>query len=159
MNPTGRPARIDPSARIGPSARWPAAWPHRYPAFLDRAGFVAAAMALTGVGLVLLGDPGASWWAIALPLLLLIGPAMRIARTPSALAAASRRTPVRLAEVRAGRVRLLRQGGGTLHAAAGPAGEALAEHVGEPALLVRRGRRAALVLTDGTVAYLAGRPR
>jgi hypothetical protein len=56
-------------------AHWPSAWPSLRARLLWRAAFVAAVEVLTAVGLVLVADLVAQWWALLPPLLLLAGPA------------------------------------------------------------------------------------
>jgi hypothetical protein len=143
-------------------AHWPSPWPHLYRPVRDRAVFVVMVMVLTTVGLVGLGDPAAQWWAIALPLLLLIGPVSKPARVrmalhrasgngriqtqPGRLAVAERATTVWLADV---------------PLAAGPAEPALRGYAGSGALLAwtpRRRAGAAVVLPDRAVVYLSRRP-
>jgi hypothetical protein len=142
--------------------RWPSAWPTLYPVVRDRAVFVAAVALLTGVGLAFAGDPSAQWWAIALPVLLLIGPLWRVARTPARMDRAVRTGRVRvtpgrlvLGGTRSGLV--LSTGDGPVAVPAGPVARTLSVQVGVRAVLVGRRRpRAggALVDEDGTVAYL-----
>ncbi len=161
------PGRSGPGADPGPAelllpGRWPSAWPTLYPVVRDRAVFVAGVALLTGVGLAYAGDPVAQWWAIALPVLLLVGPVWRVARTPGRMGRA----------VRAGRVRRtsgrLIAGGtrsgltfttphGSTAVPTGPVARTLSGQIGVRVVLVgRRGMHAggAVVDEDGTVAYL-----
>lgn len=156
------PIGSEPADPVLLPARWPSAWPTLYPVVRDRAVFVAAVALLTGVGLAFAGDPAAQWWAIALPVLLLIGPLWRMVRTPARIDRAVRIGRVRvtpgrliLGESRSGLI--LSTADGPVAIPAGPVARALSGQVGVRAVLVgRRSPRAggALVDEDGTVAYL-----
>lgn len=143
-------------------ARWPSPWRHLYRPVRDRAVFVVMVMVLTTIGLFGLGDPAAQWWAIVLPLLLLIGPVSKPARVRTALhrACGSGRIhtmPGRLAVAERARTVWLAE----LPLDAGPAEQALRGYAGSPGLLVwtpRRRRGAAVVLPDRAVVYLSRRP-
>jgi hypothetical protein len=118
-----------PPGRVTLPQHWPSAWSAAgsalWPLVINRAVFAGATCLLTGVGLWRLGDPGAQWWVIALPLLLLIGPLLRVGRTPAVIGR----------EVRAGRAEITA--------------------FDLDSLLVRAGhRRSATVAADGTVHYL-----
>lgn len=157
--------RSDPPGPAVPS-NWPPAWPHLHGPLRDRAVFVAATMFLTGIGLAFLGDPAAQWWAIALPLLLLIPPALRPLRARSALQSAVNH---RDAAALTGRLLAASHGAdGWLEPAAGDPTVPLSfraarrvgtSYAGAPTLLVWHRRHAALVFTDYRVLYLDSRPR
>jgi hypothetical protein len=143
-------------------AHWPSPWPHLYRPVRDRVVFVVMVMVLTTVGLIALGDPAAQWWAIVLPLLLLIGPVSKPARVRMALRRASESgrihtVPGRLAVAERGTTVWLSD----VPLDAGPAERALHGYAGSPALLVWTPRRrggAAVVLPDRAVVYLSRRP-
>lgn len=157
--------RSEPAGVAAP-AIWPAAWPHLYGPLRDRAVFVAATMFLTGIGLALLGDPGAQWWAIALPLVLLIPPAIRPLRARSALQVAVNH---RDAMALSGRLLPASHGADAwLEPDSGDPTVPLSfravrrigpRYAGEPALLIWRHRHAALVFSGYDVLYLDHRPR
>ncbi|HVX43933.1 MAG TPA: hypothetical protein VHC49_08595 [Mycobacteriales bacterium] len=151
---------------IAAPASWPAAWSHLYGPIRDRAIFVALTMFLTGIGLALLGDPGAQWWAIALPLVLLIPSVLRPLRARSALQTA---VGHRDASALSGRLLAASHGAdGWLEPDSGDPTVPLsfraarrtgARYAGEPVLLVWRHRHAALVFDGYDVLYLDHRPR
>jgi hypothetical protein len=166
----GPPDPPDPAPErwtVALPADWPSAWPHLYGPVRDRALFVLTVMVLTTIGLIVAGDPGAQWWAIALPLLLLIGPASKPARARRALCRA----------VETGRVRTLpgqlvvaerpttvwlrpATGDPELPLHIGRVEPAMRRYVDSAAVLVwvRRRGPAAVVLPDRAVVYLVRPP-
>lgn len=143
-------------------AHWPSPWPHLYRPVRDRAVFVLMVMVLTTIGLIWLGDPAAQWWAIALPLLLLIGPASKPSRVRMALHRASANGRL---QTQTGRLGVAEQGTtvwlSDVPLDAGPAETALRGYAGSDALLVWTPRRrggTAVVLPDRAVVYLSRRP-
>lgn len=155
----------DPGYLAAPS-HWPAAWAQLYPPILERAVFVGATMLLTGIGLAVLGDPLAQWWAIALPLLLLIGPALRPIRARAVLQAAV--VGGRAAALTGRLVPASHGADGWFEPEFGDPSVPLsfaasrrtgARRVGQPALLVWHRRFAAVVFPGGRVMYLDSRPR
>ncbi len=79
--PAGGGQPVEPSD--GPPPRLPDAWSSRWRPVAKRAAFVAAVDALTLLGLVLVGDPLTQWWALLVPLVLLVGPVFRLVRSRS----------------------------------------------------------------------------
>lgn len=167
FDPTYRPGS-EPSDVTPLPAHWPSPWSHLYRPVRDRAIFVLMVMVLTAIGLVVAGDPAAQWWAIALPLLLLIGPATRPGRARMALrraiaAGRARTLSGRLAVGERGNTVWLQPATGdpSLPLAAGPAERALHHYSGSQAMLIWTRRRrgpAALVLPDRAVVYLSRTP-
>jgi len=166
---TSEPLDPSPPAEAVPlPAHWPSPWPHLYRPVRDRAVFVLTVIVLTTVGLIVAGDPAAQWWAIALPLLLLIGPATRPGRARMALHRAiganrAATLPGRLVVAERATTVWLQPATGDpelpLHV--GPAEHALRSYAGSPAVLTWNRRRrglAALVLPDRAVVYLSRRP-
>ena len=149
-------------------AQWPTPWPHLYRPLRDRAVFVLMTMVLTTIGLFIAGDPAAQWWAIALPLLLLIGPATCPLRARAALRRAvengrARTAAGRLIVGERGEAVWLQTSSGDpdLPLGAGPALPALHARAGSSAVVVwTRRRRAggAVVLPDLAVVYLSRPP-
>lgn len=157
--PTEPPAD---SATVLLPDRWPSAWPHRYPPVANRAVFVVATMVLTYIGLMVMGEPAKQWWAIVLPVVLMVGPVFRLARTPDVLGRAVRSGRVRSLQVRVldGR-RAVSRDGTAVGLFPGSVSARVAARAGEPALLLwTRGARprAALVFADAGLVYLARQP-
>jgi hypothetical protein len=69
--------------------RWPPAWPSLRARFLRRLAFVTMVDVLTAIGLLVIGQFGAQWWALAPALLLLTGPVLALARARRRLARAA----------------------------------------------------------------------
>jgi hypothetical protein len=150
----------DPAAAPVLPVRWPSAWSSLWPVLTARLAFVAATAALTGLGLLVAGDPRAQWWLPALPLVLLAGPLLRPARVRRRLsrAAAAGRLAVWPGRVLTGAQVLFFPAGARTPVPL-PAGRALAARHGSPALLVTAGWAAAVVLHPDTVRYLSATPR
>jgi hypothetical protein len=130
--------------------RWPSGWGSLWPVLASRAVFVAMVALATAIGLMVAGDPGGQWWLPFVPLVLLLGPVVRIAS-------------VRSRWERAAVTGRLRTEAGQLRPA-GPHAVFEPEerdpvwlpgrYAGGPATLVRYHRDRAVVLDGGLVRYV-----
>ncbi|MGI8870442.1 MAG: hypothetical protein ACR2F6_16730 [Mycobacteriales bacterium] len=137
--------------------RWPSAFAPAgralRPLIVNRAIVAVAGCLLTLAGLIWLGDPAKQWWAIVVPLLLLIDPIVRVARVRVRVRRAAARTPlfpVALVPERRGLVQIIidRPGPDLSGRWSAPT------HLAGPADLVYAGRVAAVVAPGGEVSYI-----